>query len=70
MYLCPHLFSDGWWPSLMVSYMVKLEVAVKVLQCADICSSYRNCGSKTEEVRKSEKQCWDLVLAEISGTGS
>lgn len=54
----------------MVSCMVKLEVAVKVLQCADICSSYRNCGSKTEEVRKSEKQCWDLVLAEISGTES
>lgn len=53
----------------MVCYMLKLEVAVKVPQYADICGSYRNYGSNSEEVRKSEKRCWDLVLAEISGTG-
>lgn len=49
----------------MIHSKVKLEVAVKVLQCADICGSQRSC-----EVRKSEKQCWDLMSAEISGTGN
>lgn len=54
----------------MVCYTVKLEMAVKVMQSADICDSYRNYSSNSEEVRKSEKRCWDLMLAEISGTGN
>lgn len=72
MYVSAHVvvpppLLDGWWPSVVVHYTFKLEVAVKVLQWGGICSSYRNYGSNSEEVRKNAKRCWDLVLAEISG---
>ena len=52
--------------SLMVvggpAYTIQLEVAMKTLQCACVCGSCRNCDSRTEAVRKSEKCCWDLVF--------
>lgn len=75
MYVSAHVIvppSLLWWlvAILMVHCMVKLEDAVEVLQWADICTSYRNYGSNSEEVRKSKKRCRDLVLAEISGTGN